>query len=69
MGAVEATTAAGLLTTPPGCPSSGAWMNKGTFDYHDGVIQEVSSASACKSYGHSRQAKLGTEPPNEGAAR
>jgi hypothetical protein len=39
----------GFLTTPPRCPSSGAWMNKGTFNYHDGVTQQVSSASPCKS--------------------
>jgi len=24
-------------------------MNKGTFNYHDGVTQQVSSASPCKS--------------------
>jgi hypothetical protein len=37
----------GFLTTPGRCPSGGEWVNTGTFHYHDGITQHISSPSPC----------------------
>jgi hypothetical protein len=37
----------GYVTTPPTCPSSGAWTNSIRFTYADGVSQMVKTRSPC----------------------
>ena len=36
-----------FITTPPGCPTLGAWTNIARFTYFDGVTQPVRTRSAC----------------------
>lgn len=51
----------GFLTTPPACPAGGAWTNRVTYFYRDGVVQTATSASPCIRRGAGDEA-----PGNEG---
>jgi hypothetical protein len=44
------------LTTPPACPASGAWTNRVTFTFRDGVVQSYTASSPC------RRAAVGSRP-------
>jgi hypothetical protein len=37
-----------FISTPPSCPLAGAWTNRATFTYRDGVSQTVLSDSPCR---------------------
>ena len=44
---VRMTRGRAVFTTPPGCPSGGAWITRATFGFADGTRDTVASATPC----------------------